>query len=96
MERSHKIKSWFSNNGGFNRRTQRFAGNLPASADRESREAILTLKVVRGVNCQKATLDEFQRLMRASLGDQVQIRIEFVHHIPVSPSGKRRYFARHF
>jgi hypothetical protein len=41
MERSHKIKSWLSNNGGFNRRTQRFAGNLPASADRESREAIL-------------------------------------------------------
>lgn len=52
------------------------------------------LKIVREQPFSDESVDIFLRELRAFLGSSIHIEILFVDHIPVTPSGKRRYFAK--
>lgn len=52
------------------------------------------LKIVREQPFDDQSVDIFLRELRAFLGSSINVEIIFVDHVPVTPSGKRRYFAK--
>lgn len=56
---------------------------------------VFKLSVVRSDSFSSETVNEFKRQMRSYLGEQIEIDVEYVEQIPVSNTGKRRFFKSH-
>jgi phenylacetate-CoA ligase len=55
----------------------------------------LSLKIIRSANCDDGEIHFFLNEIHKAMGD-VELNMEFVERIPVSPSGKLRYAIREF
>ena len=55
-----------------------------------------TLDIVKERPFEQASVNAFVDMMRERLGAQISVQIRFVEDIPISASGKRRYFKKSF
>jgi len=52
------------------------------------------LSIVKDDPFDPESVREYLRQMRSYLGEQIEVEVEYVDHIPVSSSGKRRFFRK--